>query len=495
MSRPPGSRGDDLSGTVTALSLVDKFQSALRRGDRAAVVDLARQLVEARAPLGGNWLSLAFIVAHHGEASLAREAFDRYLEGAGGDPTAALRKFDLLAVVGAWDEALAYARGFPADQQGNASYAYARGTAALYMGESDEARRYLEEATRLHPQYASPWLSLALLVDFAREPELTEHLLASRRSMESAAPVERGNYFYALGKAYADLGEPAQAFAAYAQGAALLKTQFPYSREQDRAAATEAVSGYDAGRIAALANRQSEPTGRGMFVMGLPRSGTTLVEQILTSHSAVGDGGEIYRLGLLAKDVGGLSGEAMQAYVDGGGAPEAARLWRHWLDERFPAPGRIVDKTLVTTRHLGLAAALLPEAPLIWLTRDPLDCAWSCFRTRFAAEAAWSYDLEDIAFHFRLEDELLARWQDMLGDRLLVVPYESLVAEPEPWTRRILAHCGLPEERAVFAPHEQRRAVTTYSTMQVRRPINSSSVGVAQSYREFLEPFAKAYFG
>src|SRR5699024_8406000 len=138
--------------------------------------------------------------------------------------------------------------------------------------------------------------------------------------------------------------------------------------------------------------------------------GTTLVEQILTSHSAVSDGGEIYRLPLLAKDIGGLSWPAVEQYVAEGRAPEAARLWQHWLSERFPGPGRIVDKSLNTSRLLGLAAALLPEAPLIWLKRDPLDCAWSCFRTRFVGEAPWSYRLEDIAFHFRLEDDLLARW-------------------------------------------------------------------------------------
>ena len=494
MTSPPSAPEAD-GKTVAALGLVERFQAALRHDDRATIVDTARQLVALRAPLGEQWLSLAMIAAHNGEVGLAREAGELCVESCGGGPAAAARTVDLLAQIGAWPDVLALLRSLPADLPTPSAHAYTRGTAALYLGEHGEARHYLEEAIRLEPHFAAPWLTLVLLVDFAREPELADRLIAGERGMERAAPGERGNYCYALGKAHADRGEHALAFAAYARGARLLKPQFGYNRERDRLTAAEAVSGYDAERIGTIARQQSEPTDRGIFVTGLPRSGTTLVEQILTSHSAVSDGAEIYRLGLLVKDIGGLSYPALRNYVDQGNAPEAARLWRHWLDQRFPAPGRVVDKTLNTSRLLGLAAALLPEAPLIWLTRDPLDCAWSCFRSRFAGEAGWSYDLEDIAFHFRLEDELLARWSEILGERLLVVPFEALASDPAPWIGRILAHCGLPEEPQAFAPHENDRAVTTSSAMQVRQPINRAGIGSAEPYREFLAPFVDAYYG
>jgi len=494
LSNPPEARRDPDRETVAALGLVDKFQRALQREDRAEIVDTARQVVAGRVPLAGQWLPLSLIAAQNGEVSLAREAFELYFESCGRTSSAAFLKVDLLTQIGAWEEILALLRDWPRDSR-PATYAANRGAAALFCGHPDEARRYLEEATILLPQAGAAWLSLALLVDFAREADLAERLIASEPAMAGAPPAELGNYYYALGKAHADRGEPARAFAAYARGAAVMKPLLDYSREQDRINATEAVSGYGAASIAALASQQSEPTGRTIFVMGQPRSGTTLVEQILTSHSAVTHGGEIYRLDLLANDVRGLSCAAVGKYVEETGAPAAARLWQHWLDELFPSPGRIVDKTLTTSRLLGLAAALLPQAPLIWLTRDPLDCAWSCFRTRFAGEAAWSYDLEDIAFHFRLEDELLVRWREILGDRLLVVPFEDLVSETEPWIRRILAHCGLPDEPHAYAPHENPRPVTTSSAIQVRRPINRSGIGSAEPYRQFLEPFTRAYYG
>jgi len=434
------------------------------------------------------------ILAVNGEVTLARQACRQLGEAFRGDLLATFGQVDVLAAVGAWDEVMTLLRAWPEHRPKPAAYAYTRGTAALYLGDMDEARHWLEEAVREHPRDGTPWLSLNLVLNFASEPELAEYVLACERTMQSSPPAIRGSYYYTVGKVHADRGEPGRAFAAFSLGAQLLKLAVTYNREQDRASATEAVEGYDVARIAEIARRQSEPTDRGIFVMGLPRSGTTLVEQILTSHSAVTDGAEIYRLPLLAKDVGGAGYAAVRRYVDEAGPVSAARLWRHWLDERFPAPGRVVAKTLINSRFLGVAASLLPEAPLISLTRDPLDCAWSCFRTRFAGEAAWSYDLEDIAFHFRLEGELLARWQDILVDRLLVVPYEKLATEPEPWIKRILAHCRLPEEPGPFAPHENARAVTTTSAMQVRRPINRAGIGSAEPYREFLAPFVEAYF-
>lgn len=495
MSRPPHLPGDVARDRVAVLGLVRRLHSALQRAERAAIVEIVEQLVALHAPMGGQWLQLAIVAANNGEVTLARLAIDFYVENAGSDLTAPFKKVALLSLVGAWDEADALLRTLPVHLPDPATYAYTRGTAALYLGETAEARTWLERAVRLQPRLGQAWLSLATLVDLATEPEVAQRIIAAQRGMETSPPRERAPYFYALGKARAANGDHEPAFNAFAQGARLMKSQLAYSREQDRAEALEAEAGYDAGRIAAIAKQQAEPAGRTIFVNGLPRSGTTLVEQILASHSAVAGGGEIDRLSLLAKDIGGRSCPSLETYVESAGTAAAARLWDHWIDERFPLPGRVVDKSFTTSRNLGLAAALLPDAPLIWMTRDRLDCAWSCFRNRFTGGAPWSHDLEDIAFHFRLEDILLSRWRDILGDRLLVVPYEELVAEPEQWVRRILAHCGLAEEAGPFAPHETRRLVTTSSVMQVRRPINRKGIGVAEPYREFLQPFSAAYFG
>jgi tetratricopeptide (TPR) repeat protein len=480
------------AATVAALRVVRELQPALQRQDRAAVVPLVGKLINLRPAMGEQWAALAQVAAENGEIALAREAIAVDLESAAGDPRAAFRKVNLLASIGAWDEGYALLETIPENVPDAAAYACRRGTMAHVLGRAEEARHYLGEAIRLRPAWGSAWVWLAGLVDFARESELAERLITGERQMAGEPAGERGAYAYAVGKAHADRGEHAAAFAAYSRGAAAVRSQQPYSREQDRQLAADAVDGFTAQGIADIASEQ-EPASRTIFVMGLPRSGTTLVEQILASHSAVADGGEINRLPLLLRDIGGLTCADLRGYVERNGTGAARRLWRHWVDERFPGPGLVVDKSFSTTRLLGLAAALLPDAPLIWLTRDPLDCAWSCFRTPFHHGTAWSYDLEDIAFHFRLEDAVRARWQEILGERLLLVPYEALAREPDAWVRRILAHCGLDEEPQAFAPHETRRAVTTVSTMQVRRPINRDAIGAAGPYRPFLEPFVSAF--
>ncbi|KPL68546.1 hypothetical protein SZ64_10775 [Erythrobacter sp. SG61-1L] len=427
--------------------------------------------------------------------TLARRALDMFTQGANDNSMATFQKAGLLAEIGIWQDAYELMSALPEAVPDRASNAYSRGTSALYVGETEQARDLLELATDLRPHSGTAWHSLATLIDFAAEPELAGRLLAAGQALRSGSPIDQASYLYAVGKVHADRGDHAPAFAAFAEGARRMKAIAPYSRERDRIGAQEAVNGFTAGRIAELGVGQREATDRTIFVMGLPRSGTTLVEQILTSHSAVSDGGEINRLGLFVKDVEGVSCDALARYAAAEGVSEIARLWHHWLDERFPGSGRIVDKTNNSSRLLGFAAAFLPQAPLIWLRRDPLDCAWSCFRTCFMHRIPWSYDLEDIAFHFQLEDALMARWQEILGDRLLVVSYESLVTQPDIWIRRILQHCELTEEPQVFAPHENRRTVTTSSVMQVRKPINRAGIGVAQPYREYLAPFIQAYEG
>jgi hypothetical protein len=331
--------------------------------------------------------------------------------------------------------------------------------------------------------------------DLGRDSLLAEQIVAAEPGMARIAPAGRAPYYYALGKVHADRREPALAFPAFARGAQFQKSSSRYDRAAARRNAEEAVYGYSSGGMATITSQQDEQTGRTIFVTGLPRSGTTLVEQILTSHSAVTDGGEIARLDLVAREIGGASFPVLTRYVEGYSLEAITRLWDHWIDQRFPVPGRVVDKTLNNTRLLGLAAAILPEAPLIWVTRDPLDRAWSCFRTFFTGDMAWSYDLEDIAFHFRLEDQLLQRWQEVLGDRLLAVPYEALVTDSARWIRRIIGHCGLTEELQVFVPHENDRPVITASVTQVRQPIHREGIGSAEPYRQFLEPFIAAYGG
>jgi hypothetical protein len=472
--------------------MLARMKAALAARDRAATNDVVRRLLAMRAPLGPEWHKVAGLMRVSGELTLAHAAMDAFVAAAKGTPAALVEKVVLLTQTGRQSEAHALMARLPAMGRDRAAQAYLLGNTAITLGKLAEGRAWLEQVVRERPGWGPGWLSLAAAVNLATDP-IGDRLLADAAAAESQPPADLARFCYARGKLHADRGEHVEAFAAFARGAALLRALIPYSRAGNEANAAAAMDGYDAG----FATAPFDPAAsRPIFVTGLPRSGTTLVEQIYASHSRVADGGELSLVHHVAVATGGVSAGAIARHLAGGGSTGAmAGLYHHLLRERFGADGRIVDKTIDNSRFLGLIATMLPDAPVVWLRRDPLDNAWSAFRTFFMHGVAWSYDLADIAHHFRLEDALLTYWQDRLGDRLLVVPYAELIEAPAIWTKRLLAHAGLPDEAAAYSPHRTDRAVVTASALQVRRPINRDGLNVAVPYRAMLQPFIDAYSG
>lgn len=482
--------------TATVMRASAQLKDALARRDRASVNAVVKDMLDRRAPLGEQWRGIAQLMQVSGEATLALRAIDAVIAASPNKPHARYAKVVLLTQFGRLEEAHDLLATLPSNVPDPAGHAYVLGNTAMTLGRIEAATRHLLTALRHRPGWGAAWLSLATAVNLADGP-LGAQLLAEGEAAQRHEPEDFARYCYALGKLHADRGEHAAAFAAFARGAALLRSQTPYSRAANAANAQAAMTGYSPALFERLRATRSDDTSRPIFVTGLPRSGTTLVEQILASHSAVLDGGELNLIQHVAVAAGGVSGDHLTRYLAGGGSTEAlGDLYLHLLAERFgPESGRIVDKTIDVSRSMGLIAAALPDAPLIWMRRDPLDCAWSCFRTFFIHGVAWSYDLTDIAHHFQLEDRLMAFWKSQLGDRLLVVPYAALVDDPTGWTARLLAHCGLSDEAAAYTPHLTRRRVATASALQVRRPINRDGLGVADPYRAFLDPFLQAYDG
>lgn len=463
----------------------------MARADRARQVAIVRELASLNAPLGPQWQQLAQIALGHGELALACDIADIHLAHTGGEPLAHCLKAAVLEQAGRLVEARAEMALVPRHIPTPAAHAFGLGTSALHLGLAEEARAELAEATRLEPGNGFAWLSLGMASDLAHDHALAERMLAAAPHAGRAAPVPRAAYCYALGNLFHARVDHARAFASYADGAGIMRGVEPFDRAAEGRSRAKAVAGHTRAGLAAAGRQAGGRANRTLFVTGLPRSGTTLVEQILASHSAVAGGGELSLLPLLAQEAGGADAAAL-AQAGAGGLTALADLWTHLLGQRFPQSGLVVDKSLNTSRFLGLAAAVAPQAPVIWVQRDPLDCAWSCFRTFFPMSMPWTYDLQDIAWHFRREAELLARWQDLLGDRLLVVPYEQLASDPAPWIGRILDHCGLAAEPQVFTPHQTQRAVTTASASQVRQPINRQGIGSAGPYRGYLQDLAAA---
>jgi len=476
--------------------VIDAFQ----RLDRREVAALVAAELREGPPSGEHWGNVEAVANRIGEIDLGLEAARRYDLTEPRTLERALHYCNALAFRGRLESSVRQINLLPAVHRQHPAVLYLRLSIAMRMGDLAQAAALARQAIALTPQNGQYWLALAMVDKFAPGDDDLMRMEVLAPQMRLAPRDSQAAFFYALGKARHDCRDYDRAFAAYGEGAAAMRTSF------DAPAIERFVRGvlsdFTAENLARLTPSGCD-SDRTIFVTGLPRSGTTLVEQILASHSAVEDGEEINLFCCALIPAGDFSWRGALEYQQR--APAGADPWGDigrdylsMLDQRFGPRagrgGRIVDKTLNHSRFLGLILHALPNAKVIWLRRDPQDTAISCFRTYFGTGTIpWSCALSDIGWHFQLEDALYAHWSHLHPDRILTVPYEALASDPEPWITKILAHANLDREDAPYAPHLTKRVVQTASVAQVREPITVTSVGAAEKYRAHLQPFRDAY--
>ena len=238
-----------------------------------------------------------------------------------------------------------------------------------------------------------------------------------------------------------------------------------------------------------------------VFIVGMPRSGTTLVEQILASHPAVYGAGELKDIGNIMMNMPRVVGmdtpypECFE-YLDRVTLNELADGYLQKLASMSGDGRRIVtDKLPTNFWNLGLIKRLFPGSIIIHCSRQPLDTCISCYFTDFAEENLHSFDLEDMGIYYRQYRKIMHHWKNTLGIRMLDIPYEDIVREPEHWSRQLIDYCGLAWDERCLNPHTTRRDVTTASFMQVRQPIYTSSIDRWKHYRAHIDPLVKALEG
>jgi tetratricopeptide (TPR) repeat protein len=473
-----------------------QVREAFRRFDRRRVAALVAEEIREGPPSGIHWGNVEAVANQVGEIEYALEAARRFSLTEPRSLERALHYCSMLAVRGRLDAARDELDRLPAAVQQHPAVLNLHQSLAARMGEFERAAELARRMIELAPLNGHYRLALSSIHRFSPgDPDLARlEVLAPK--LGGTPPDSQAAFLYALGKARHDCGDHDGAFAAYREGAAKMRTPFDAAAMERHA--RDVMRDFTPQNLARLA-----PSGcdskRPIFVTGLPRSGTTLVEQILASHSAVADGEEVnlFCCALIpAGDFslrGGLEYQQRTDSADPWG--DVGRDYLAMLGQRFGHEGRIVDKTLNHSRFLGFILHALPKAKVIWLRRNAEDTAISCFRSFFGTGTIpWCWSLGDIARHFRLEDELYAHWTAIFPDRIFTVPYEELVADPAPWIAKILAHAGLDPEEATLTPHLRKRAVQTVSVAQVREPISTSSVGAAARYHAHLQPFRDAYY-
>ena len=366
------------------------------------------------------------------------------------------------------------------------------GVALGYAGRLDEARRSFERAVELAPDFALAWENAlrSRRVTGADRPTL-DHL----RRLLARAPEDGMDAVYlsfALAKALDDLGETDDAFAHLDRANALMRRRAGYDPRAHDALVERIVEVCDESFVARC-RAFAAPDRRPLFVVGMPRSGTTLVERVLGQAPGVHRAGE---LSVVQRAVARLAQAAGRPYPqalappaqDGASLAGFAREVSGAIAAIAPSADRVVDKMPGNYFYVGLLHALLPGARIVHCRRDPRDTGLSLYFQRFSSGHEYSYGLAHIASRYRGYRRLMAHWRALLGDSLVEVDYDELVRAPEEVSRRLLGAVGLAGAGPSASAPEDAGVVTTASSWQVRAPITRASSGRWQRYARFLGP-------
>ena len=359
------------------------------------------------------------------------------------------------------------------------------------LGRRRDSEASYKAALQMDPGRAEAYWSLADLKNYA----FSDEEIAAMQRLLASDKRERSNeaqLHFALGRAFEQRADYEQAFAHYAEGNSLRRLDAPFDIDGFERRSARIRAFFDAGFFAARRG-VGAPSPAPIFIVGLPRSGSTLIEQILASHSQVEGTMELPNiLNMVGQfDDVAASRDGYPETVGRASAAQLAALGRRYLEETAALrSGRahFTDKLPNNFSHIGLIHAILPDAAIIDARRHPMDACFSTFKQHFAEGQTFSYDLTDLGRYYRCYLSLMDHWDRALPGRVLHVQYEELVREPEANIRRLLEHCGLPYEAACLSFHETRRPVRTASAEQVRQPLYSSGVGYWRHFERQLEP-------
>lgn len=356
------------------------------------------------------------------------------------------------------------------------------GNALSGQGKFEEAASSYRHALEINPDYADCYRHLGDIEDYAEgDPRLAQ--MQRIHDAADTSPSDRCNIYFALAKAYDDLGDTETALRYLKEGNSLRKEILGYDIGEDRALFASIRKTFDQIDKLRPARQQATSATIPIFILGMPRSGTTLVEQIVSSHSAVHGAGELEYVRSFGQDL-----------ATGAVRPSAHKL-AEFRGEYLEAVARlakghrhVTDKAPQNFRFVGLIAKAFPEARIINVRRDPKAVCWSNFRQYFASSGqGYSYDLRDVVSYYRMYEELMAFWSETHPGRLYELHYEELTKRPEEEIRRLIDHIGLEWEEACLHPHRNDRPVGTASRRQVRQEIYRGSSQQWTRFAPFLD--------
>lgn len=357
-------------------------------------------------------------------------------------------------------------------------------------GQLQAAADYLQQAIELNPVQADSWWQRADLIKQLPQDQLDQlqQLAAGATGLK-----DKASFYYSLFSAYDKAGLYPQAFNALQQGAEAKRRSLNYQSERELAELSRISLHFTP---ALLQQPAVDPTlgQQVIFILGMPRSGTTLVEQIISSHSDVVAGDELFELGRASAEV--LQHKQLNKAYPDWAADLSAQDWyeigQNYLKSTayLQQKGRFTDKMPLNFKAIGLIHKALPGARIIHCRRNAMDTIWGCYRQLFAEGIAFSYDLEELKHYYMAYQRLMNYWQQQLPQTILTIDYELLVMEQQQQSKTLLQFLQLPWQEQCLDFHQNSRSVHTVSNSQVRQPMFQSSIGSWKKYQSQLVDFA-----
>ncbi len=412
-------------------------------------------------------------------------------------PSHLLLKAAILAQIGETDEAIGI---YDAVLQQYASHArthLSKGHALKTVGRQGDAVAAYRTTIKLQPNLGEAYWSLSNLKTFKFDDKDLLHM-RGQLGGNTATQEDFFHLSFALGKALEDRGEFDESFQHYANGNAARRRTVQWSSDEHHAD-MERIATFFQPEFFESRRHSGNPSTAPIFIVGLPRAGSTLLEQILASHSEVEGTMELPDIMSIARRLGGKKSHARTSrypeVLTNLTTVDLESLGSEYLERtavRRSGAAYFIDKMPNNFAHVGLIHLILPNATILDARRHPMACCFSVFKQLFAHGQNFSYSLEEIGRYYRDYVDLMSHWDSVLPGRVHRVDYEAVVGNTETEIRRVLSHCGLAFEPACLEFHRTERAVRTASSEQVRQPIYTSAIDQWRNYAAHLEPLTEA---
>jgi tetratricopeptide (TPR) repeat protein len=479
---------------VAAIRMMAELAARLGRYQDSE--NLLRRALELAPAFGPARANLATVLYKQNRPAEAIAELDR-LPGLDGDAHQNL-KAAALGRIGSYEEAIALYEAVLARFPGQAKVWMSLGHVLKTVGRQADSVAAYRRATEAAPSLGEVWWSLANLKTM-RFSDADIAAMEGALGGGGSSEEDRLHLHFALGKALEDRGRAEAAFAHYAEGNRLRRAGIDYDPEEISRHVRRSTALFSAEFFAAREGRGC-PAPDPIFILGMPRAGSTLIEQILASHPLVEGTMELPDIPALAKRLGARKLKSDPSLypecLAGLGADELTALGADYLAttrvQRKTDRPYFIDKMPNNWAHVGLIRLILPNARIVDARRHPLACCFSNFKQHFARGQGFTYDLAELGRYYRDYLTLMAHFDAVQPGRVHRVDHEALVDDPEREIRRLLDHLGLPFDPACLAFHETERAVRTASSEQVRRPINREGLDRWRAFEPWLGPLKAA---